>query len=36
MIVQKMSEEKSHIGNVDSRSVGMSYRPEHPSRLHHG
>ena len=35
MIVQNVSEEKSHIRNVDPRSVGMSYHPKHPSRLHH-
>ena len=36
MIVQNMSEQKSHIGNGNPRSVGMSYHLEHPSRLHHG
>ena len=35
MLVQNMSEEKSHIENGDPSSVGMSYHPEHPSRLHH-
>ena len=35
MIVQNMFEETSHLGNGDLRSIGMSYHPEHHSRLYH-
>ena len=35
MIVQNMSEKKSHLENRDPRSVRMPYHPRHPSRLHH-
>ena len=35
MIVQNMSEEESHLGNRDLRSVRGFYHPGHSSRLPH-